>query len=602
MRGLVRSVRGKLTAVSLALVAAVIIASGAVLETMLVNEHDQRLHQELNRHANVLQAVIDGGRDGDVVSDAARRHEAARLARAAGLRVTLIDAGGAVIADSHVDDDELSHLDLHSQRPEVRAALSGEPSVVKRSSQTTGEVQLYLARPISHGRVLRVSMPASSGDALVARVRLALGIAALIALSLAGLMSLLSAHWMTRSLRELVDKARALAEHRTNKQIRLDSDDELEHLAGSVNRLAGEVDSSHLALQAERDRFRAVVEGIADGVIAVDADGRISLMNSAARGLFSPAEAVDGKRLSDVFPEVDVDTLFDPNAVDADMQHELMLPGPPARKVILHGSRATLREGAVLTIEDVTDVRRLENVRRDFVANVSHELRTPVSVIRASAEALIDGGLDDKVRAARFADALHRNAERLSRLVSDLLDLARIESGRQVMTIRPVNVSELVDEIVLSLQTVIEARQHELQVDVDDDITVLADPSGLEQVLSNLVHNAAKYTPEVGRIVIRATRRGDRVIIEVEDNGPGIPAGQRDRVFERFYRVDAGRSRDMGGTGLGLSIVKHLTAIMGGDVSVEGAEPRGARFIVTLPSGDGAASAQPAMHEASARP
>ena len=369
MRGLVRSVRGKLTAVSLALVAAVIIASGAVLETMLKNEHDQRLHQELNRHANVLEAVIGDSEAGAVID---RRHDAARLARAAGLRVTLIDHSGAVIVDSHVDALDLAALDLHSTRPEVQAALSGAPSVVKRSSQTTGEVQLYLARPISGGRVLRVSMPASSGDALVARVRLALGIAALIALTFAGLMSLLSAHWMTRSLRELVDKARALAEHRTRHQISVDSDDELEHLAGSVNRLAGEDDSSHVALQAERDRFRAVVEGIADGVIAVDEDGRITLMNSAARGLFAPGAVVEGQLLSEVFKDVDVSALFDVTDAAMAVQHELVLPGPPERKVVLHGSRAPLRDGAVLLLEDVTDVRRLENVRRDFVANVSH--------------------------------------------------------------------------------------------------------------------------------------------------------------------------------------------------------------------------------------
>jgi two-component system phosphate regulon sensor histidine kinase PhoR len=285
-----------------------------------------------------------------------------------------------------------------------------------------------------------------------------------------------------------------------------------------------------------------------------------------------------------LLPTIDVDDLLRTDDAEPPMV-ELDLPGPPPRRVLVHASRTAVRDGAVLLLEDVTDVRRLENVRRDFVANVSHELRTPVSVIRASAEALIDGGLDDKARAARFAAALHRNAERLSRLVSDLLDLARIESGRHAITMSTVCVADVVKGIVDNLQPIIDARHHSVVVDVPDDVIALADGSGLEQVLSNLLDNAAKYTPEVGRIVVRARHHDQRVVIEVEDNGPGIPAEHRDRVFERFYRVDAGRSREMGGTGLGLSIVKHLVAIMDGDVRVEAAEPSGARFVVDLPLG-----------------
>ena len=585
MKFLVHSVRGKLTAVSLALVAAVVIASGAALESMLREEHDDRLHSELVRHANVLEAVLNEAPATDATASHAVRARASALARAGGLRFTLIDIDGRVLADSHVDDAHLPGVVDHSHRPEVMAALRGEEGVVKRTSETTGEVLLYLARPIgSTGQVLRIAMPASSGDLLIHRLRVSLGVTAGIALTLAILMSLWSAHVMTRSLRELVVKARALAEHRTRTHINLGSDDELELLAGSVNRLAGEVDDTLLTLEAERDRFRAVVEGIADGVVAIDTTGRVLLMNTAARTLLGQTDSAEGAPLSRLLPTVDVEALLRTGEEEPPTV-ELELPGPPMRRVLVHASRAAVKDGAVLLLEDVTDVRRLENVRRDFVANVSHELRTPVSVIRASAEALIDGGLDDKARAARFAAALHRNAERLSRLVSDLLDLARIESGRHAITMRSVNVADMVKGIVDSLQPVLDARQHRIVVDVPADVAVLADDSGLEQVLSNLLDNAAKYTPEVGQITIRARNEGDRVIIEVEDNGPGIPPEHRDRVFERFYRVDAGRSREMGGTGLGLSIVKHLLAIMGGDVRVEGASPRGARFVVELPRG-----------------
>lgn len=580
MRFLLKTIQGKLTATSLALVAAVVLLSGGVLEILLRQALDARLEGELHRHADAVEVILQRGDSVDTFGLA----EAAT--RAAGLRFTLIDPHGQVLADSHVDDARLETLEDHDARPEVVLARRGERAVVKRQSTTVGEPLLYVARPLtgaSSGRVLRVAMSVADGEALIHRVRFALGVTVVVALALAILMSLWSARVMTRSLRELVTKARALAEHRTRTRIRLGSDDELEHLAGSVNRLAGEIDDTQSTLQAERDRFRAVVEGIGDGVVAVDTAGCIRLMNTAARDLLARPDGGDGVPLGTLLPTIDVTTLL--REGDLSPAVELELPGPPLRRVLVHASRTTVEDGAVLLLEDVTEVRRLENVRRDFVANVSHELRTPVSVIRASAEALIDGGLDDKARATRFAGALHRNAERLSRLVSDLLDLARIESGRQALLVRPVRVGELVDDIVLGLQPVLDERRHTLVVDIDDSIAVLADKSGLEQVIANLLDNAAKYTPQVGQIAIRAHVDGEVVRIEVEDNGPGIPPEHRDRVFERFYRVDAGRSREMGGTGLGLSIVKHLAAIMGGDVRVEGAAPHGARFVVELPRG-----------------
>lgn len=582
MRFVVRSIQGKLTATSLGLIAVIILVSGAVLEVMLRRAMDARLEAELLRHVSAIEAVLARVDDDDRAFALAED-----MSRAAGLRFTLIDADGHVLADSHVEDRRLGGLEDHDGRPEVQMARHGEVGVVKRTSATLGEPLLYIARPMASGgddgpaRIVRVAMPLQAGEALIERVRFALGATSAVALTLAMLMSLWSARVMTRSLRELVTKARALAEHRTRTRIRLESDDELEHLAGSVNRLAGEVDDTQSTLQAERDRFHAVVEGIGDGVVAVDAAGRVLLTNTAARELLGRSDGLVNVPLIDLLPTIDVATLLRADAPTV----ELELAGPPLRKVLVHASPTSVKDGAVLLLEDVTEVRRLENVKRDFVANVSHELRTPVSVIRASAEALIDGGLDDKARATRFASALHRNAERLSRLVSDLLDLARIESGRQTLTVRPVRVKRLVDDIVDGLQPVIDERKHTLVIDIADDVAVLADKSGLEQVVSNLLDNAAKYTPHVGHITVRARAHDDVVRIEVEDNGPGIPPEHCDRVFERFYRVDAGRSREMGGTGLGLSIVKHLCAIMGGDVHVEAASPHGARFVVELPRG-----------------
>ncbi|MCZ7585968.1 MAG: ATP-binding protein [Deltaproteobacteria bacterium] len=237
----------------------------------------------------------------------------------------------------------------------------------------------------------------------------------------------------------------------------------------------------------------------------------------------------------------------------------------------------------MLILSDVTELRRLETVRRDFVANVSHELRTPVSVIRANAETLMDGAFDDAERARVFLEALHRNAERLSSIITDLLDLSRIESGRMVLDVKIESIAGVVRRAVEMVEKNARAKSQSINVSVAADLEARCDAKALEQVLMNLLDNAVKYTPSGTRIEIGALAAANRVRIEVRDNGPGIDPKHRSRIFERFYRVDPGRSRDMGGTGLGLAIVKHLVEAMGGEVRAEMNEPSGSIFLVLLP-------------------
>jgi two-component system phosphate regulon sensor histidine kinase PhoR len=231
----------------------------------------------------------------------------------------------------------------------------------------------------------------------------------------------------------------------------------------------------------------------------------------------------------------------------------------------------------------VTALHRLETIRRDFVANVSHELRTPVSVIQANAETLATGALGDSATAPVLVGAIHRNAERLTDLIEDLLDLSRLEAGQYKVDIEPVAVGAAALRAVEALERVAAGRGTAIEVEVPGDLTAAADAGALHQVLVNVVTNAIVHTPETSRVAIRAAVRAGRVRIEVADDGPGIPAAQRERIFERFYRIDPGRSRAMGGTGLGLSIVKHLVDVMGGQVGVRDNQPRGAVFWIDLP-------------------
>ncbi|WP_181197835.1 sensor histidine kinase [Enhygromyxa salina] len=228
------------------------------------------------------------------------------------------------------------------------------------------------------------------------------------------------------------------------------------------------------------------------------------------------------------------------------------------------------------------EIRRLETVRRDFVANVSHELRTPVSIIQANAETLLLGGLDEPATARRFLDAVRRNAERLGQLISDLLDISRIEAGRYEIELEPLSLSSVARSVSCSVSETCRSRSVVFEVDIDPQLRVCADPRALEQVLVNLVENAVEYGPKGGTVELVAVEQDAAVRIEVRDEGPGIAPDHRSRVFERFYRVDPGRSRHMGGTGLGLAIVKNLSEAMGGEVGVEPRAPEGSCFWIRL--------------------
>jgi two-component system phosphate regulon sensor histidine kinase PhoR len=256
---------------------------------------------------------------------------------------------------------------------------------------------------------------------------------------------------------------------------------------------------------------------------------------------------------------------------------------PNGRKTLIRVANRWGGEGRVLLLEDVTTVRRLETVRRDFVANVSHELRTPVAVIRANAETLLAGASADPVMGPKLIDGLHRNAERLARILADLLDLSRLDAGQYRMDVSAVPVQTTIEQSLTAVEPQAKAREVTIEVTVPEALAVRADPKALDQIFVNLIDNAVKYTRAAGHVWIEAKPAGERVRIEVRDDGPGIADKHRGRVFERFYRADPSRSREAGGTGLGLSIVKHLAESMGGTVGVEPRDPNGSVFWLELP-------------------
>ncbi|NVB77698.1 MAG: PAS domain-containing protein [Kofleriaceae bacterium] len=353
---------------------------------------------------------------------------------------------------------------------------------------------------------------------------------------------------------------------------------ELRVLGEWINALAEDADRSRNALHHERTLLASVADLLTHGVIAIDGEHRIELLNDAARRMLGVQSSLVGEPLLEFVRVPELHALVEH---PEDASAEVQLPNGP--RTLVRAARTWGRAGRVLLLEDVTNVRRLETVRRDFIANVSHELRTPVAVIRANAETLIAGAKDDPQMAPRLMDGLHRNAERLARLIADLLDLSRLDAGQYRLDVSNVAVKSVTEQSLSAIETNAQKRNVTVNVSIPETLVVRADPKALDQILVNLIDNGVKYTPADGHVWVAARELGDAVRIEVRDDGPGIADKHRERVFERFYRADSSRWREAGGTGLGLSIVKHLVESMGGQVGVEPNSPRGSIFWLRLP-------------------
>jgi two-component system phosphate regulon sensor histidine kinase PhoR len=505
-------------------------------------------------------------------------------------RVTVIAADGQVLADSSLSIPALAKVENHADRPEVVEALAGgEGSAVRRSATVDTDL-LYAAVPIRHqGRLLgaaRVALPLYGVEEQareVARsVALALALAFVVAV---GLAVALSAP-LAGPLGDMMESARRFAAGDLSARTRLSRRDEVGELARILDRSADQLQARLNELARERARTEAILSAIESGLLAVDHRGTVLLANESLRRSLDLADPL-GRHYLEVIRHPEV---------GRSLETALRTGRSLAAEVRLHRLRRTyalhagpfpgqegVPHGAVLTFQDVTERRRVDEVRRDFVANASHELRTPLTSIRGFVEALEDGALDEASTARRFLEKIRTHSDRMAALVADLLELSRLESGERPPHWEIVPPDEIVDEVVGGLAGMASAHQ----IEVVSDLRAPAfetDRERLRGVLENLVENALKYTAAGGRVEVSARAEDDTIVLEVADNGAGIPAEHLPRLFERFYRVDKARSRELGGTGLGLSIVKHLVESLGGSVGVSSELGRGTRFTVRLPT------------------
>ncbi|HYV86286.1 MAG TPA: ATP-binding protein [Patescibacteria group bacterium] len=518
---------------------------------------------------------------------------ATRLGRDLQVRVTVIAADGTVLGDSERTEEERLAMENHATRPEVAAALAGETGQSVRSSATLGIEMLYVAVPIDPQApargVVRLATPLTAVARARERERPLIAGTALLSILVAAAAGWLLARQPTRRLQEMSRTASAIAAGGMGARSYPGGDDEVADLARSLNRMAGQMEERLALLERERTELRTILDGMVEGVLLLDADGRIAAANAAFARMFGAGGTLTGRQPLEAARVPALQEAVD-RALGATtpLTHEIALAGPPER--VISASLAAVREGersigAVVVLHDITEIKRLERVRSEFVANVSHELRTPLTAIKGYAETLLAGGLDERPRAVEFVEVIARHADRLRDLIEDLLDLASVEQGEARLRIGRVTLAEVVAQAEATLRPGALRRSQTLRAEIPAGLpAVRADRDRLAQVLINLVDNAIKFTPDGGRIVISAAARDGRVVLSVSDTGIGIPPGELGRIFERFYRVDRSRDRKEGGTGLGLAIAKHLTQAMGGTIEAHSAPGAGTTFQITLPA------------------
>ncbi len=528
--------------------------------------------------------------DGDAAGTQA---EAKKMAAETSARITIIAPDGTVIADS---DENPRQMENHLGRPEIKTALDGKVGRTIHYSRTLKVNMLYVAMPVTaKGKIIgiiRVAEPLSYAEAGIRHIRKIILIAVLTGLLVAFCLSFVTSSSFAKPLLKMKDTAEEIAKGEYHHKLEISSPDELGALAASFNTLSEEVQKKIAEITADRNKLLAILSGMVEGVIVIDATDRILISNRSFSDMFRiPPGGIEGRHYRDVIKSGEISGII----------RESMASREPVRKEILiqDTERVFLIQisdivsaggkflGIVAVFHDITQIKKLERLRSEFVANVSHEIKTPVTAISGAVETLLGGAMRDEAETKEFLEIILNHSVRLNNIVNDLLVLSKIESEEIKMDIAPADIKSIAGNVVKLLSDAADAKKLKIKIAVPDGLPKIpADEKKLEQVFLNLLDNAVKFTPENGAVTVRAEDSKDAVRIEISDTGIGIPAEHIGRIFERFYRVDAARSREMGGTGLGLAIVKHIIGLHKGKISVESRPGEGSTFTVSLPKAE----------------
>lgn len=561
---------------SLAIVTVMVVSVVVIIDDQIHSSITDQATHELAGEARLLAGQWKPGVDPDALADEA--------GAATGHRVTLIDSTGRVVGDSEFDGPALESLENHIARPEVAAARQNGVGSVRRMSPSTGESQIYVAVNAPTG-FARISVTTRTIEEIFARARSGVIAAGLISFLLAAALALLFSRAVSKPITELRDVARSIAAGEQRRNPPLSAPGEVGDLADAIHRLAEQLEARMSALVAEQSILSALVETLNEGVVAISPGHEVVRINDTGRQLLSIDRPVPFA----------LDFLPRETTLRSAISRALNGMETEPEEVIIDGSTLSLTAsplingGAVVALFDLTPIRKLEAIRRDFVANVSHELRTPLTIVGGFAETLQDPDVPANKR-SEFARTIFVNTQRMQRIVDELLDLSRIESGHWIPRPQSVEIADAAAEAFARVAAAAKSKGVILETAISPNAqAVYADRTAFEQILLNLVENSIRHTRKGGRVKIETAVAENGIHLVVRDTGSGIPREHLPRVFERFYRADSGRSRESGGTGLGLAIVKHLVEAHGGSVRAESVEGTGTTIRIFLPAATGAA-------------
>lgn len=583
-----RSIGKRLTGSYLLIIMLILLATVAILSVSLREYYLENVKINLERETRLAASMIEDDQTAKTDLSEDMNDISKLVALNLDARVTIVDTQGKVIADSRFD---MVKLGSHKERPEIHQALQGNTGVSTRLSETEGQQMIYVAVPFINQDmqgVVRLARSLEEAEAGHYHILLLILLAIMLIGFIAFIISTRLAANFIQPLTELTSVVEEIARGDLDKRISYWSDDELGLLASAVNYMASEMDKTVKEISAVNNRLEAVLKNTVNGIIMVDMDARITYANPKAQKLLAMGDEYQGRKHLEVINNYDVlQAINEVRRMLQPVRKEIQLFTPSEKQIeanILPISKDIPRTygGVLVVLNDITELKRLERVRRDFVANVSHELKTPVASISGFAETLMNESEGNQQNVREFTQIIYNEAIRLSKLINRLLELSSLESGKSGLNIRNVDMVRLIEETVDMVKRDGEISEINI-IKPAGQVLVECDKELITQVLLNLIDNALTYSPEGEPVNITLKDEGDKIKVMVIDRGEGIPEKEAERVFERFYRVDKARSRKTGGTGLGLSIVKHLVENHNGITGVEKNRGKGSTFYFIIP-------------------
>jgi len=507
-------------------------------------------------------------------------------------RITIVDTKGQVLADSEQSLSEIPNMENHAARPEVKLALTGLVGGEIRYSSTLKMNMLYVAVPIKPKEgiigVIRLALPLANIEKMLKGIRNAIIFSIIFALLLAFVLGSLITSGIIKPVNKIIRVSRKFSVGDFTHKIYHDSNDEIGELADTLNKMASDIEAKMKDVNNQSQQLKAIFNSMIEGVMLTDREGHIASVNQAIEKIFQVVKQdVEGKTFLEAIRNNDIAEIIAVVLNAGKLVSKEITLVYPVRSIFEVNATPIFESGSVsgclVVIHDITEIRRLETMRRDFVANVSHELKTPLTSIKGFVETLLEGALEDKENNRNFLKIIQEHADRLDKLVNDLLSLSHLESKGIVIDKREFNLNDQVKEVIAGFKSQLKNKGIEVTNQLPNELIINGDKDRVEQVLVNLIDNAIKFNKNKGSIKIYKQDHSGNIKIIIEDFGMGIPGKDISRIFERFYRVDKARSRELGGTGLGLSIVKHIIELHGGTVGVESTEGLGSRFWFSLP-------------------